>query len=273
MRTETTKTTKTKKSAAAILNQVATLQAESLPAIPTGAWGSENISAKDFIIPKILVMQGQSTFVTEGTAMVGQLVNSVSREVLGGKWGKDKDQPLNFICFYTFKTWIESEKRGDKFEFVRQIPMDARNEDLPVEYTENGKVMRRDRSINAYCLLPSDITKGEGVIPYIISFRRTSYQAGKKLSSFLGKLADFRQPAAAREFKLTVLQRENEKGKFCTFDIEMLGATQPAHLAVAYQWYQKVKSAALKIDDSDLRTEADQTRDVSEAPTSDDITY
>lgn len=274
MRTATTtKTTKSKglppAQAQQVLQDIAVQQAASTEVgfVDDGAWGSENISAKDFIIPKILLMQGQSTFVTEGTAMVGQLVDSVSRELLGGRWGKDNDKPVSFIPFYTFKTWIESEKRGERFEYVRQIPMDARNEDLPLEFTDDGKVMRRDRAINVYVLLPSMIEKGEGIIPYIISFRRTSYTAGKKLSTFIAKLADFKQPAAAKNFKLTVLQREKDNSKYGVFDIEMLGDTQAAHKKVAFDWYKKVKTTALKIDDSDLASE----KVVSETP--DDITY
>jgi hypothetical protein len=238
-----------------VKNEVAPVVASSLPAAPiaSGAWGSENVSAKDFIIPKILLMQGTSTFVSEGTAMVGQLVDSVSRDLLGGRWGKDNDKPLDFIPFYTFKTWVENEKKGEKFEYVRQIPMDARNEDLPLEYNEGAKIMRRDRCINVYVLLPEMLDKKQGVIPYIVSFRRTSYQAGKKLSTFLAKLADFNKPAAAKNFRLSVLSKENELGKFCTFDLEQKGDTTAEHLQVAYDWYMKVKTTAMKIDDSDLK--------------------
>jgi hypothetical protein len=237
---------------------------------PAGAWGSENISAKDFIIPKILLMQGQSSFVTEGSAMVGQLVDSVSRELLGGKWGRDNDKPLNFIPFYTFRTWVENEKKGDKFEYVRQLPMDAANEDLPLEYKDGDKIMRRDRCINVYVLLPEQLEAKQGILPYVISFRRTSYTAGKKLSTFLGKLADFNLPAAAKNFKLSVLQKENDLGKFCTFDVEMLKDSKPEHMSVAYEWYKRVKNSTVKVDDSDLKT---AEKVVSEKVVGDDIEY
>lgn len=275
MKTVTATQTKTKgvppAVAAETLKQVATMQKTAVALaddVPEGAWGTENVSAKDIIIPKILLMQGQSSFVTEGIAMVGQLIDSVSKEVLGGAWGKDKNVPVEFIPFYTFRTWVESRKNGEKFDFVRQVPMTASNEDLPVEFTEGNDVMRRDRCINVYALLPRDLEAGAGYIPYVISFRRTSFTAGKKLSSFLSKLADFGKPAAAKIFRINVLDKENDKGKFKIFDIEQVSDTPKEYMAQAYKWYKKVQTSAVKVDDSDLKSEK-----VVEETSNDDITF
>lgn len=253
--------TKVTETAPVVAQNTAIAQVEG---VPTSAWGAENVSSKDLIIPKILLMQGMSQLVADGKAAVGQLIDSVSGELLG-----DRSKPMPFIPFYTFKTWITSKKKGEKYEYVGQTPMDATNEDLPVEFSEGADLFRRDRCINVYVLTPAALEKKEGIIPYMISFRRTSYQAGKKLSTHIAKLADFNQPPAARNFLLSVGTKENEKGKFGVFDIEMKEATKPEHLKIAYDWYLKVKNTAVRVDDSDLRNDSVK----AEKEESDDVSY
>lgn len=213
---------------------------------PESAWGAENISAQDIVIPKILLMQGMSKLVSDGRAAVGDLVDSITVEKLG-----NRKEPLSFIPFLTFKTWIESKKKGEKYEFVRQVPMDATNEDLPVEFTEGESIMRRDRSLNVYVLLPRDIARGEGVMPYVISFRRTSYQGGKTLATMIQKLAEFNKPAASKTFELIVADKENDKGKFVVLTVGEKGVTPRESMNLAYKWYKKVR-AGVKVDESDL---------------------
>jgi hypothetical protein len=252
--------TSTKKAAALPVTMAKT----DIALAPQGAWGSENVSSKDLIIPKILVMQGLSEAVSEGKAAIGDMIDSVSGEKIG-----NKANAVPFIPFYTFKTWIESVKKGDKYEYIRQIPMDATNEDLPVEYQVDGAMYRRDRCINCYVLLPTTLDSNGGVIPYLISFRRTSYTAGKKLSTFIAKLSDANQPAAAKNFALSVETKKNDKGTYMAFNVEPLEATKPEHLKVAYDWYLKVKNTSVKVDDSDLRSE----KVAAKAEASEDVEY
>lgn len=237
------------------------------PEVPETAWGSENISGQDLVIPKLLVMQGMSKAVSDGLAAVGDIVDSLTMKKVG-----NRKEPVSFIPFYTYKTWIESRKKGEKFEYVRQVPMDATNEDLPVEYKDGETIMRRDRCINVYVLLSRDLKSDEAVMPYMISFRRTSYQAGKVLSTLIKKLAEFNKPAASKTFSLNVADKENEKGKFCILGVGEEGVTPNASMAIAYRWYKTVLKG-VKVDDSDLVSEVVPAARSASQESSDDISY
>lgn len=224
---------------------------ETLPAVPdSGAWGSEGVDSRDILMPKILLMQGLSKLVTSEKAKMGDFVDSLSHTILGGK-----EKPLDFIPFHTFKTWIIFHEVNGKLEYVRQEPMTPLNQDWPLEEVMEGTKVRRDKAINIYCVLPEQVATGE-FFPYLISFRRTSYTAGRKLTTAFAKLKMFKIAPAKRVFSLSCTKQENEKGVFYVADVvEKRKSTEP-EVKAAWDWHLVMQSANVKIDNSDLETEA-----------------
>jgi hypothetical protein len=223
-----------------------------LPTVPNTAWGAEEISADDILLPKILLMQGLSQAVTDEKARIGDMLDNLNGQVIG-----DKNTPVEIIVFKTTKTWIifEDKNNTGSMEYVRQEPMTAANQNWPMEEVMGGLKVRRDRALNFYCLLPSQIASGEA-FPYLVSMRRTSYTAGKKLVTYFTKLKLANQPTASRVFALSCKKQENDKGTFYVFDAAMSRQSTPEEIKAAHDWYQIISTATVRVMDTDLEAEA-----------------
>jgi hypothetical protein len=231
------------------------------------AWGSEGIDGGDLLVPKILLMQGLSKFVTEGVANVGQIRDSLEAKLLGGAVGPSQPpQELELLAFGSFKTWVLFEKQGKKDKYVGTVPYTPENQGWPLEEVVNGISVRRDKCLNFYVLLTKDIAEGFA-FPHCLSFRRTSMSAGKKLATLAAKARVFNKPLAGSTFKLTVAIKENEEGKFFVWDLAGGRNSTEAELQEAKKWHEATKSRAVKVDDSDIRTEPDAPQASSQPAT------
>lgn len=225
---------------------------DQLPAhVATGDWGSEGVSTADIIIPKILVMQGMSKFVGDDKiqARMGELRDSLNATNLGGK-----ENAVEMIVFQSERKWLIFEEEQGQMKYRKQEDMTPANESWPLEETINGVKIRRDKALNYYCILPGDVEKGMP-FPYLVSFRRTSFQAGRKLATSIAKMRAFKQPAASTVFKLTTSKVENDKGKFAVADVVESRKSTAKEVAAAYEWYQALKHKKAKVDESDLVAE------------------
>ena len=239
-------------------------------AIAENSWGTGGTDSRDILLPKLLFMQGLSTFVADGKAAMGDIVDSVTGEVLGNMREQGR-KPVEFIPIMTFKTWVEQVvtelKPGQitkKFKAV--VPMTAENADLPFESIVNGEKIQRDRTINFYAVLSSKLED----FPYLLSFRRTSFRAGQKLSTHFQKceMAAARGkpvPPAATTFSLVGNKVTNDKGTFYVADLEPVGPTSSESLRVAYEWFQVLNKSAIRVDHSDLTSETDAENEDIEA--------
>ena len=210
------------------------------------AFGTEDIDQEDLIIPKILAMQGLSQLVSAGKAKFGDMVDSLTEEVLGGV-----DKPIQFIPFKTAKQWIVFHDNDYK-ETVSYTPA---NHDWPIEEVVDGVNIRRDKVLQFYCLLPEQIESGE-FLPYVLSFRRTSYYAGRKLSSAFARLRMFKKPAFSKVFELSVDKQVNDKNQaYMVFDTSTVRNSSIDEMRACKTWYDLVKGN--KVDDSDLKPQVE----------------
>jgi len=218
------------------------------PADVPEAWGSENVDAADIIVPKILLMQGLSKLVAADEAKQGEFRDSLTGALLGGK-----DKPLEFIPFHSTKTWVVFEQAvGGKAEYKETVPMTAHNKDWATEEQSSGGTVRRDRCLNYYVLLLDDIKSGT-YMPYMLSFRRTSYTAGRKLATIFAKLKMFKEPPASRVFTLSSRLEKNDLGQFYVADVGEKRRSSSEEMDAALNWYRVVRTASVVVDDSDLK--------------------
>lgn len=238
-------------------------------AIPTQnlAWGSEGVDATDVVIPKLLLMQGQSEFVATGKAKLGDIVRSTTGEVLGSA-----AKGVEIIPLLSFKTWVNLEKVGNRFEYRGTEPITADNINSQLEWMQDGKEWRRDRCLNFYVLLPADIQREvsalkklestgafpdpkDALLPCVLSFRRTSYGAGKTLSTHFIQAAHFNRPPAVSRFSLSSKMEKNDQGTFYIFEVNNVGMTATEDLEVCKRWYETITQTKVnvKVDDSDLK--------------------
>ena len=97
------------------------------------AWGVEETTTKDLLIPRLMIMQGLSQNVIDGKAKMGDVVDSMANEVIGGK-----DKPVKFLPFKVEKIfYVEEWKEGHrKFSAIEQVSVDILNR--PYEFVRVG---------------------------------------------------------------------------------------------------------------------------------------
>lgn len=244
MQTEVTKGTKavTKKEKAGTL---------ALPEELQGSWGTEEVTAEDVIIPKLLLMHGQSELVMDGKKIQGDIIRSTDHKTLGGKETKVK-----VIPFMMYKTWVESELVGNKYEWRREVPLTPDNSDQDWEFTENGASWRRDWTYNFYALLVNDLEEGTARLPIRLQFKRTSRKAGKQIASFFSECKMDNKPPAIRNWEIYSELIKGEENNYYVFRVDMGEQTKVEHMLVAKQWYTNIMKDRDKFKDHQVEEEA-----------------
>jgi hypothetical protein len=254
------------KEAKAVVKQEAQVPA---PA-PQGPVEGSGISS-DLIIPRLLLMQGLSAAVAERKAQQGDMIRSTTNEVIGGP-----DKPLDIVPLKLTPAWRVEEKIGGKFEFRRMEERTAANDSLPWEFQENGSDWRRVKVLNLFALLERDIKAflaamqaedpdlGAGLLPVLISFRSTSFPAGKVVATYYAQVRDFQRynPNAksyAHKLQLSCKQDKNDKGSYYVFQVEgKPKRLDPTLIPEAERWFNQVNAMKeIKVDVADDEGGAD----------------
>jgi hypothetical protein len=205
----------------------------------------------DILIPKLLAMQGLSKYVAAEKAQMGDIVNSVTGEVLGGK-----KEAINFIPLKVFKTWV-------RYKYEKNSPMyigteEAKGQTYQWEEEIGGVKFRNDQVLNFYVMLEKDLTK-PFALPYVLAFRRTSYTAGKKLNTQFEVSKASGIPPFMQTYALTTTKQQNDQGTFYTFDITPGKPTDAKFIPSIEKTFKLLVGAAIKVDDSDIVEETSKT--------------
>ncbi len=219
---------------------------------------------KDIMIPRILLMHGTSTLVGQQKASQGDIVDSVSAEVLA-KMGK----PIEIIPIkqldkeWNIEKWVQMGKNG-KFEFERTDPWDEslKNE---LEFTENGEKMRRNARLSFYVLLARDATSHH--LPYLIAFQRTSYTAGRTIASFFSEAkfafqkGDKKSIPMSQVFELGCGIKQGDLGPYYVLEAKRTRVSAQEELEKAIYWFSQLKTKTYKVDAEKTESEAPTERE------------
>lgn len=242
--------------------EVVAKEASNLPAAPMAAWGSENITSEDILVPRLMLMQPMSEFVTSGECKMGDIIESLDHsKVLGSE-----KKPAELIVFGSFKTW-RIEHDG---EYHKTVPWGPENAKWAYEEVVEDIAVTRDLVQNYYALSVEDIAKGEA-FPYVIAFKRTSMNTAKALGAHLMKLQAQNKPSAAKVFKLTSKKETNDKGTFFVFEVAPGRDTTEQEMATTYKWYQQLAKATVRVDEEETPT-AEHASQPKAARTVNDLT-
>lgn len=211
----------------------------------------------DILIPKILLMQGPSVLVAEEKAQMGDIVNSVTAQLIGGK-GK----PITIIPLTHYKDIVKFEiADGDtKPKFKQYLPWNTQNAELPWEGVEKDmqgrdiKVKHMKR-LNFYVLLESEM-ENPSALPYVLSFSSKSYQNGRKLVTHFAQADMANLEPCSYMFNLDSKKEKNDKGIFYIFDITPNKKTPDAFAPKISLWTDILAKGNHQVDDSDLETDA-----------------
>lgn len=221
-------------------------------------WDNET-SSNDLIIPKIMLMQGQSKFVTEGDAKMGDLLDSLETKSLGGI-----DKPFSFIPFDFERLWIieKFNKDDNQFSYHSFEPIIlGKNEFYDVlEWEAEGETYRRNNCYRFFVIDPANIDGG--AMPMAIDFKRTSAKAGKKLVTkcWIENKLRKRNPAS-NVIELHVLRDTNGKNTYVKFDVKVARDTTKEEQAAALAVRKLVKSVESKVDETPIDAETPTTYD------------
>jgi hypothetical protein len=230
------------------------------------AMAEMGISGQDLIIPKLLLMQGTSEYVGDDKAKLGDIVNSQTLEVVGSFTTSMQIIPLKM-----YKTWRIYDMSEGQPNFIRQVPVTAANEKLAWEDIEEGKPIRRDMCMNFFVLLDKELKANEA-FPCVISFKRTSMQAGKQLATHLFKMAALGRPPYVQSLILSTAKRKTETNSYAIFEIGKGTELDSDAKGVAKEWISRLASMVYTIDeeiekaDTKSSTQAEAPIVVGDAP-------
>ncbi len=203
------------------------------------------VSSQDLIIPKLLLMQNTSEYVGDGKAKLGDIVNSQTIDVIGGL-----DKAVLLVPLKLYKTWRVYDMSSGQPEFKRQDAVSASNEKLPWEGVEDGKPIRRDLCMNFFVLLGSELADGTA-FPCVVSFKRTSIQAGRQLATHLFKRACLGQLPYSQAIPLQVKKEKKDTNTYAVFEMGKASALSAEFIQAAKDWTERLVQITYKVDDTD----------------------
>lgn len=219
-----------------------------------------NVDKSDILIPKLLLMQGLSELVGEEKAQMGDIVNSVTAKILGGK-----EKELSFIPLVHFKDMAKFELiDGEKPKFLEILPWTSQTAALPWEEKQMGKTIKNMARLNFYVLLESEITEATA-LPYLLSFTSTSYQNGRKLATHFAQADMANLQACSMLFNVTSKKEKNDKGIYYKFDVAPKGPTPEKYISKIEMWTDVLSKGLYQVDNSDF--EAGAPADVTPSST------
>lgn len=211
------------------------------------AAGFEEVDMQqDVIMPRLAVLQGLSGLVVEGKGKMGQLANSVTKEIYGGS--------IEIIPLFLFKTRI-------MFEKGKGLVMMSRDA-LTVSQTAAGfekylgkhcedmeECQWHENEPPVFSLVynfPSILVNRLKEFPVSASFLRTGAKTGRTLISMamMGGEDMF-----ARKYRLsTEMQKNPDNQTFAVPVIELAGRCSDEEYAAAKKWFSMLRGKPVEVE-------------------------
>jgi hypothetical protein len=132
-------------------------------------WGDIGLETKDLVLPRILIQQATSEAVKTKKASDGDLLNTLTDEVLGTS--------VEVLPFFKRESIVIEKWNGKKFEFLKIVPYEGKQK--PFEEEIGGVRYKNSHMYEIFCL-----TKDMG-LPHIIPFKGTSNKIGRNLLTMM----------------------------------------------------------------------------------------
>lgn len=217
-------------------------------AVPTGAWGAENTSSKDLVVPRIGLAQASSNVCKEGLARPGELIHSQTKVALAAKGAKLELLPILIVGYWEVTT---PKPAGGGFpEFIRKEELTPQNDSTEwrIDDFEEGRPVVRNK-ILSFLTLPVSDTAG---FPYFVDFKGTNKNGGKLLSTIIQENRWKDLPACARVVELSTTLRQYKGNSWFVVNVTPGRAATEAEMAACRKWYDVFHTARITAaEDSD----------------------
>lgn len=199
------------------------------------------IEAGDLEIPKIMLMQNTSELVGDERAKLGDLVNTMTEEVIGGF-----TQTVEIVPLKLFKTLRIYDMSGAQPKLMRAEPLTSENAKLPWEGMEGDIPIKRVTNMNFFVLLKKEILDGSS-FPLVVSFKSTGMQAGKQLATHLFKLVALNRLPYSQSVLLTSSKEKKDTNTYAVFGIGKGMSLTPEQVMDAKSWLVRLASMNVRI--------------------------
>lgn len=229
----------------------------------------ELVDREDLIIPRASLLQSKSPEVEDAVyahlgLKPGMIINSLTKKVL----------PESFIPIVRFVNWIRFNPRDKKHEnfdpsfepgaimWMSNDPHDPRVQ-REGGWGANGEKPLATKFVNFLSYFP-------GVdMPIIVSFAKTSFAAGKELTSLVKFTPG---DTFSRKYKIVSKQEKNDLGSWFEFKIAQLGEEEciptAEEFALAELWYTEMskRTQDIKVHDQASVDAENPTKPAKEEP-------
>jgi len=219
---------------------------------------SEVVDVNKVVIPKLLIQQGLSKFCKSKQCSLGDIVDSLSGEILG--WCPDNTRPeqrINFIPFACKDEWVVDSgvetKNGIKWNYAYTELVTPSNEKQPWQQNLNGVPHKFTRCISFYGIRPE-----YPEIPYLVPFRSTSIRNGKVFytSVFIKNVVNIKGKRVVvpplNVFSIGGELVSNSEGTWGIYNTKVERKSTLEEMKIAKEWMNTLRSNKLQADTSDF---------------------
>lgn len=235
-----------------------------------GDWGADNAENRDMLMPRLALMHATSKLVQADKATAGEMINTATGKVIAAKGELLEIIPVKLLP----KTWVVSvDKKYARTELAKP------GEDREWEEETSEGTVKNERCLNFYVLLRKELEGGEAM-PYMLSFKGTSFKAGQKLVNHFKLSQGLKKAPARTAWKLGSENRSNDTNTWKVWSIEEGDFTSAEEIGEAYQWLLRLKAFSdenvtkYEQDDAEGGAEsAENFRDVSSGTVTDEARF
>lgn len=194
------------------------------------AWGGNELSSKDIVIPSIILLQSNSEFVKLGKGKGGDFFDTVSETNFG-------TEIKNVVPFHMEKTWTVEKFNGKKWEWDHTEKMTPENENAKYEFEVGNEKFRNKYTYRFYVLV------NDHVLPFSIKMKGASKKTGGNLSTEMYvKNAMKRLPPAAMMVNLrSELEKNDEGDSYFTIKMSVADKTPYEKVMEALNWFKTIR--------------------------------
>lgn len=201
--------------------------------------GMENMRPGDLLVPRLVLMQGLSPQVVEGEKVAGEVLNSLTAELI-----LEKNAIKEFVPVYHYLEWIKWDDR-ETGGGIQARSLDPEGELAQMAMRQVKRTNSKGNEVlvvteyhNFIVLFPDD----KQPIPHVISCAKTNIKKGKKL---LG-LARFRgrYPLFAGKYTVqAILERNSKNQTYYVFEFTNAGWASKENYKEYEKLYTTLKEA------------------------------
>jgi hypothetical protein len=196
-------------------------------------WGEVPLDSQDIIIPKLVLMQGQSTFVTDGLCHFGDVVETPSKEVM---LKCSAGETICLIPFHHTTVWRKYKITNGKQEFLGYEDC-ITGKDKEYEENHGTHVIKNMRTINVFFINPK-----RPELPVVISFKGMSQRTGKGiLTQIYVKNRQAGKVPCAYVLDLGAVKSKNDKGVFFVWEFKVGKSVTNDEVRNCLQWLKTIK--------------------------------